>query len=312
MRRPPYAASMAGTRRAKKMITPEDNANRLCVTIEVKSNKCICGSGNAPERCCGTPKLLSRTLSMHTANFYTSDGLAISDNGEVLRRVGSRLLPLKGKATLKASTPKLSGQQKLTTAGSFHSGANLNPDAIVHPYQHALVVDTNTLTSKECTYSATGIFRVTIERVSRNEAIIGYEPALLIGFKNPKFNPERIGWLMAIDAIKHSQNLSGRRVALITDHDVSAHKTLNLRHQPIIGRHKIPKNIHLIYSAADRGDGFLNKLMRKADLLACHGLKTINVANSEFSEWMPGEQYFCDQFRVSRPDPSLDKWKIQI
>lgn len=279
----------------------------LTIEIDVKTNHCVCGSQRPPDQCCGEAKLQRHTLSMPAKNYTLSDGLAISSHGQVFRKVGADLRQLIGAATLRTSQLRSSGKSKVTVASVLTGDFNLNPNSILLAYKHALIVDTNTLTTGQETHCATGIIRVEIEKMSDSELRLGYDPALLIEFKNPKYNPERIGWLLAIEAIKQSHHLSGKKVALVTDHDVNAHKALNYRRMNIASSYKVPKNIRLIYAAADRGSHALNKLMRKADLLASSGLKLLD---SDIRAWTSGEKYFCESLSISKPDPRADLWAI--
>lgn len=292
------------------MAKHEGDSRGLTLEIDMKTKECVCGSRRLPEECCGPPKLVNYTISMPTANYSQSNGLAISRNGEILRRVGKRLLPLIGRPAIRASNVRSKGRPKITALGDSISPCNINPDLLLLQFDHVLVVDTNSERSGSGTHCATGVFRVEIEGRDKDEARLGYAPSLLIEFRNPEYNPERIGWIMVIDAIKQSPHLSGRRIALVTDHDLNAHKSLNLRRENIIGSHKIPKNVRLIYGASDRGSHAINKLMRLADGLAKLGLKKSDEGAEGDSLWTEGEKYFCERFRTSRPDPKDSRWAI--
>lgn len=247
---------------------------------------------------------------MSAANYYKSNDLAISGNGEILRRVGKKNLPLIGQPTIRVSNVRTKGRSKLTALGDSKSQCNLNPDLLFLQFDHVLVVDTNTEESESGTRCATGIIRVEIKKYGNDEVRFGYAPSLLVEFRNPQHNPERTGWLMTMDAIKQSPHLSGKKIAVVTDHDVNAHKALNFRRESIIGSYKVPKNVRLIYGASDRGSHAINKLMRLADGLAKIGLKKTEERAQGDSLWTDGGQFLCERFRTSRPDAKSIRWAI--
>lgn len=292
------------------MTKQEDNSQRLTLNIDMKTKECVCGSRRLPEECCGSSKLLNYTISMSAANYYNSNGLAISGNGEILRRVGKKNLPLIGQPTIRVSNIRTKGRSKLTALGDSTSQCNLNPDLLFLQFDHVLVVDTNTEESENGIRCATGIIRVEIKKYGNDEVRFGYAPSLLVEFRNPQHNPERTGWIMTMDAIKQSPHLSGKKIAVVTDHDVNAHKALNFRRESIIGSYKVPKNVRLIYGASDRGSHAINKLMRLADGLAKIGLKKTEERAQGDSLWTDGGKFLCDRFRTSRPDAKDIRWAI--
>lgn len=83
-------------------------------------------------------------------------------------------------------------------------------------------------------------------------------------FTDPKEHEEKIGWSQFITS-EHLA-LSGKKVGIVTDHDLGNMPLYNQREKEILDFGLLPENIDFIYASADRDKGSpLNKAVMKCD-----------------------------------------------
>lgn len=87
---------------------------------------------------------------------------------------------------------------------------------------------------------------------------------------------EKFGWMMVIQEINQKPINKGKRIAIVTDHDLENHSSYNSKRMPIFKEYYLPDNISLIYG---RGDGpehnLLNYVVKQCDKISTELLKEI-------------------------------------
>ena len=87
---------------------------------------------------------------------------------------------------------------------------------------------------------------------------------------------EKFGWMMVIQEINQKPINKGKRIAIVTDHDLENHSSYNSKRMPIFKEFYLPDNISLIYG---RGDGpehnLLNYVVKQCDKISTELLKEI-------------------------------------
>ena len=141
---------------------------------------------------------------------------------------------------------------------------------IATTYDSVWAVDTNTKNIGGNEISVvTAIEAYFVLNASSDSVKIRFSMHPNILFKNAqKGLAEKVGWCKLIGQIIKRDDYSEQlRIALITDHDLGIHRSLNERERPIFkGKNSfLPENISLIY-ASDKGrDNTLNKFIHMCD-----------------------------------------------
>jgi hypothetical protein len=142
-----------------------------------------------------------------------------------------------------------------------------------------VAVDTNTKVISGEALSVTGVVYCVVKPAPDPDSYtVEFPWHGAVIFRNcPKeASPEKFGWKAVIEAINKDQRNISRRFALVTDHDLDHHISLNSRKMPAVGGFYIPSNFALIYG---RGDGpkqsILNYLVRECDRQSTSLLKEI-------------------------------------
>lgn len=268
----------------------------LTLEFDIRDPECSCGSKKPFEECCGTPRFKTYITTMSPLNLHKSDGMTISTAGELQRLSKGKLLPLIGKSSLSVLQKRESKRRKLLSNYPGQINGSLNPDLRLLDFRHILVVDTNSKVINGKNFCRTAMLHLTPGKISADGVAFKYAAALEIEFLDPEHDPEKVGWLLAIETIKSSEILNGKKVAIATDHDQEIINSVNRRELKICGKVKLPKNIKLIFATADRGEYILNKLMRKADMLAAGN--SDKGAEHPDLPWIRDERFPCAAMRV--------------
>ena len=103
-------------------------------------------------------------------------------------------------------------------------------------------------------------------------------------FINPTIEAEKVGWYYFIASIlsKYNSELTGKKVLLVTDHDLSKHDDINRQNVDIVPGRKIPNGFSLGYASSDRLDIPYNELVRYCDKVSSMFRNGTEVEINEF------------------------------
>lgn len=117
-------------------------------------------------------------------------------------------------------------------------------------------------------------------------------------FRNPKVNPELVGWRELMNRICDSSAYSsGEKVGIIVDSELSKIGAFNQRTEPVLGEHYLPEAFEILYASADVGADYVhNKLLRICDRTSSRILEYV-AENAEILQNMEAiESPFIDGF----------------
>lgn len=154
-------------------------------------------------------------------------------------------------------------------------------------------IDTNTITHLGKTVSVVGVLLFRFVFISGKNGLEDYwktNTVFCIEITNPKFNPEKLGWVTALEILMREHKIRAEeRTGIITDHDLGNINALNSRKIPIIENIYIPQRMQFIYASADVGkENIANRMLSAADSVASqclHALKNgilpVNTTESQ-------------------------------
>ncbi|MCQ2996044.1 hypothetical protein NLO95_18240 [Pseudomonas syringae] len=141
---------------------------------------------------------------------------------------------------------------------------------VVRRFDYLMAVDTNTL--KELP-NGIRVSVCTVFGFSNAIALLGkndhskHLESYLICDTNTDFaiSHEPIGWHLAVTRSAMSFIQGGKRVGLITDHDLGGIADYNSGRSPYFSDFVLPDTIALLYASSDKTDNFANILIRECD-----------------------------------------------
>jgi len=152
---------------------------------------------------------------------------------------------------------------------------DLNPNVALKQFDWVFAIDTNTRTHHD---SVIAISCSVFAEVSLNEptprlGVVNQDWAAKVVpqdafiFRNPKVNPELVGWQELINRVRQSSEfVSGRKIGIIVDSELDRIGPINRREIPILGNHYLPQGFELLYASSDVGAEYPhNKLLRICD-----------------------------------------------
>lgn len=270
-----------------------DTDNTFTVEYTLKVDKCPCGSGKKPEKCCGPvkPRIYSATLD--SRNFHESHGIAIGYDYSLHRVVNGERFPIIGKAGFTLSHERKNKSPKIIVQGETSEDFTMRPDSILAGFDHVFVIDTNTNVIDNNKVSLAGVFQVTL-----TEKTVNAVPVTIYEFWNSGIHPETLGWYALLDGIRNNCEISGE-IGIIVDSQLNKIEELNSGKIPLYMDFYLPKNIKLLYSSADKRDAIANKLIKNADQLAA--LKFQSLKEDVQQDSLKETPYPCEFFRQWYP-----------
>lgn len=246
-----------------------------------REKPCHCGSGLAYVKCC-----MSRDHSNRTQGFVFSvkessliTGLQISSDGRVELLSGDSVVSMEDvRPTEWRETTK--GLKAKSQAFTSQTGY-VSPEAAIAGADYVFGIDTNTL-SKEGRSVHVSCLTCATTQIAQEYFEGSIQQILCVDFQDAECHPERVGWLIAIEAILRSLPHAGADIVLVTDHDLNSLGKINLRQEPVALDRFLPPGFRMVY-AADKGTAMPNKLIKAAHTGAT------KVAKLVLSEDIPGQ-----------------------
>jgi hypothetical protein len=85
-------------------------------------------------------------------------------------------------------------------------------------------------------------------------------------FRNPRVNPELVGWSELINRLGGSLTLQrGDKVGVIVDSELNQLGAFNRRTAPVLGGQYLPDGFEFLYASSDSSEHVQNKLLRICD-----------------------------------------------
>lgn len=184
-----------------------------------------------------------------------------------------------------------------------------------HPRHHSdlellqlkviLAVDTNTRDVAGTRISMTSVILAHWSPIisAKAKPLLIPQQAICYEFRNPKVEPERLGWMYAIQGFPLG-SLKGKKrsVGLVVDHDLGHHAAIGSRSEEITPGFPLPPEFQLIYGSSDhRNDDHVNALIWLADRTASHCLDEVLSQPDDESCLISPQNGFCELTRVLRP-----------
>ncbi|MGB3224809.1 MAG: SEC-C domain-containing protein [Desulforhopalus sp.] len=233
-----------------------------------RNKTCPCGSGKKFKKCCINKKQRTLSVSMDMETPVTLDGVEINTKTGNIRllRNGQAIEPKSAQAEVTYKREK--GNKVLSRSPLRPNLMFVNTDQALTGFDAIFAVDTNTKIIEEEKVSITGIvWGQAIPGQSLSQIAIGYSTIQLIEFRCPTQNPEKIGWVEAIQLIRGSQGYSDSlSVALIVDSDLGAHDAINRGEEELVPGVSLPDNFTIFYGSSDsKNDSIANRMIELAD-----------------------------------------------
>lgn len=234
---------------------------------------CHCGSGLAYEKCCleGDRKPRYRGFVFTPAQDVVIDGLQYTNDGRIELLSGDNPIALTD--VRPTEWRETANGLKIKSQALGSDIAYIGPEAALATSDYIFGVDTNTTTFGDRQLHVTCLTCATTAIPSE-----GYDGTIqqimCVDFDDEGFPPERIGWLLALDAISRSLPPGDAKVALFTDHDLNALPAINSRQVPLLVDRYLPNGFSLNY-ATDKGSALTNKVMKAAHKGATKVAKSI-------------------------------------
>ena len=158
----------------------------------------------------------------------------------------------------------------------------VKPDINVHMpmqgiYDYIFAIDTNTKEIKDLAIHCSAIIQVVSRQIDGDWVSIHDFIGAFV-FINSKVSAEKVGWYYTINyVIARNEGIpSGKKVLLLTDHDLGMHKEINNRNIDIVPNLKIPNGFYLGYATSDRQDDLSNNLIGLCDIASTEILKSLD------------------------------------
>lgn len=151
----------------------------------------------------------------------------------------------------------------------------LNPNAALNRFDWLFAIDTNVKKQEGSVLgvSVSILAYVQISGPRTDESGVHQDwsvrvvPQAAFVFRNPRINPELIGWRELFNRIQDSGAIhKSDRIGVIVDSELKKISAYNQRAEPILGEHYLPEGFELLYASADVGMEYPhNKLLRFCD-----------------------------------------------
>ena len=235
-----------------------------------RNDPCPCGSGMKYKKCCGDKNPRKRIVLVGSPTplsgiHYDKDKMEFVgiDQNEKL---------IQPRAVISQSHyVGQSGKEKVVSRVQDKVIAN---EADLHRYLTSsfdlvIGVDTNTSIIGKDNISATYVICCDIQDISADGFCnVEFPSHGVILFRNCPSNlhPEKFGWMQTLNEIYRDPQNIGKRIGIITDHDMNNHKAYIERKTPIYKEIYMPSNVFLLYGRADgASDTMLNSIVRLCD-----------------------------------------------
>ena len=287
----------------------EDNTLELSFTVKAP-DKCPCGSGRPPKRCCGLVKDRNYSIKMDRINYQFAHGLALDQSDMTVKRViNGKMLPIIGETTLTQSYDRPKGPKELITA-KLHDLHSMDPNGIFLEYDHFFIIDTNTKNVGGGLISISAVMHAYADVSESGYHTLQYAPLTYLEFRNPLVPAEHLGWMALCGALEGNEEFSHKRVGVVVDSSKGSLNDFNSGRLPICNDYYLPRNFTLIYASADNGNSILNKLMKRCDKQAGNLLRWL-LDNDHCEALQKPDYYPCSLFRQLEPSMDDPNWKIR-
>jgi hypothetical protein len=200
-----------------------------------------------------------------------------------------------------------SGKLKTVNQGPTDgSRIELDPNAALTRFDWLFAIDTakNTLGDCELCVAASVLAYVQLsDPVPREGGVfqdwsVRAVPQAAYVFRNPRVNPERVGWRELVNRIRDwSAMKRGETVGVIVDSELSQLAAINRRAAPMLGDHYLPDGFELLYASSDVGlDHPQNKLLRICDRMSSRVLKYVAAHQQVLESIRAVDNLFIDGF----------------
>jgi hypothetical protein len=158
-----------------------------------------------------------------------------------------------------------------------------NPNRALEHYSEIYAVDTNTKMISGELVSVSGVVGGVNIPVPGHTAI-RYRPIHCVEFRGIEGNPEKVGWVEAIEGISRSPMFSPqKKYALIVDAYLDKLVSFNERSEPMIDGFYLPPEFTLVYASTDTANETLaNQMLALADKISTVILSGIEREPPEF------------------------------
>ena len=270
-----------------------------------RNARCPCGSGLKFKRCCegkqAQPVSYSVVNDLGEGRAVGSVALNWGGSIGIAGAAGDKVAPQNFSMEISRSRNSDSPKPKVLNFASGMTGKpTISPDQILGDFSRIFVVDTNypkegwpksiTLTS---VLLAEPHFEVPMPYL-RLGAVGSFE------FRNVTCEPERLGWMQALESIRRSPGYSAsRKFLLLVDSQLGDLPAINARTQPILDDYLLPEGFTLAYASADTGREYVvNQLMHECDKLAKDMLRRIGEGLGEPTDLQPANSPHASHFRL--------------
>lgn len=139
-------------------------------------------------------------------------------------------------------------------------------DAGLLQFDKIVSIDTNSKAFESDTVCVMATVMMTPSKILGN-VVLKDPRTIAIEFWNPTDLPERVGWLLAMQAILDTEEYaSGARFGVIIDSDLGNLENYNAREMEIVPGFVLPDQMTLIYGSADnKNDTAINKMINMTD-----------------------------------------------
>ena len=285
----------------------DEDVNTFSFEYSIKAEKCPCGSGKSPVKCCGPVIPRRHSVDLDPRNYVESDGLAIGKDFSLKRVVNGEILLLIGSATLTQGYPRKKND-KVLVKGNQSSEWVMHPDTLLLDYDHIFIIDTNTFSMHETRVNIACVLYGFADREG-DTANLQYGPLTILEFWDNKGSAEKLGWYMLIESIEDKPEYFPGKIGIVVDSELDKLDSYNERNTPYFEDHFLPEGMEFIYATADSGSNYLNKLMRLCDKNASLILE-YRKENPGFDSLFKPDHYPCRYFRQMEPDGESPAWKI--
>lgn len=250
-----------------------------------KRNKpCPCGSGKKYKKCCITKKqrTIRVSVDMERPTKLTHVGIDLNKGRITLYDNEQVVHPEKASSELFYKRSK--GEKILSRSYLDPNSISIQTDHPFLEYDFVFSVDTNTLSINDEDVCVTCIMQAKPEFLkSQNLMGLRFLSVNCVEFRNPRFHPEKIGWVEAIKLIQNSKGYTEKfKIALVVDSDLDSHSKINAGKQDIIPNSKLPSNFKLFYGSADtKNDSMANRMIFFTDKEATNLLKYIQSTHTK-------------------------------
>jgi hypothetical protein len=237
-----------------------------------RNDPCPCGSGKKYKKCC-----LGKKSHEHTVIVASLEPLhGVHYDKEKMEFTGLTLDNRLIKPALTYSQTQYkseSGKEKVISRVQDKVIPN-EPELLRHLFSSfdlIIAMDTNTKVITGKRISATGIVHCVLKHTSEFEqegyyADFPWHGAILFRNCPDSLSPEKFGWMTEIQRIKGVPLSNSKNFALVTDHDLDNHASLNAKKMPILQHFYLPENFTLLYGRGDGpNDNLLNHLVKQCD-----------------------------------------------